>query len=168
MGVYTTPTQLAQAQKARFARVMDKQEEVHALLAKFGLQDFLEAISGPLSTKQLRNMGHPYAKTSLGPRGALRNGVSPLKGQITRGGYVKPLPVNVQSGELRRMTRLSGPTGRFKEYALGSYAKHAGYVLRPGGTKRMIERPVFDHVKKRHKARIATLIAEVRKAQKAG
>lgn len=167
MGVYTTPTQLAQAQKARFMRVIDKQEEVHTMLARAGLDDFLEVVSGPLSSKQLRQMGHPYAKTSLGPRGTRANTQSSLKGQITRSGFVKPIPVNVQTGQLRRLTRLSGPSGVYKEYLLGSYAKHATMVLRKGGTARMVERPVFDHIQKRHKARIATLMAEVRKAQTA-
>ena len=167
MGVYTTPTQLAVAQKQRFMRVMHKQEEVHTELARAGLDDFLEAVSGPLSSKQLRRMGHPYAKTGLGPRGTKPGAQSSLKGQITKGGFVKPLPVNVQSGQLRRLTRLTGPSGVNREYTLGSYAKHARFVLRRGGTKRMVERPVFDHVKKRHRARIAVLMAEVRRAQTA-
>lgn len=167
VGVYTTPTQLAQAQKARFTRVMHKQEEVHDELARAGLEDFLEAVSGPLKTKQLRQMGHPYAKTQTGPRGAKPGTTGGLKGQITKGGFVKPIPVNVQSGALRRLTRLSGPSGPFREYLLGSYAKHAKYVLRKGGTRRMVERPVFDHVRKRHKARLAMLMAEVRRVQSA-
>jgi hypothetical protein len=164
MGVYTTPTQLWLAQRNRFTRVMHKQAEYHDELAKAGLEDFREATDGPLKSSRLRAMGHPYARTGLGQRGAKGNASSSLKGQVSRG-MVRPLPINVQSGQLRRMTRLVGPSGAKREYLLGSWAAHAKFVLKRGGTKTMVDRGIWDHLKKRHKSRIAFVISEIRRLQ---
>lgn len=172
MGIYTTPTQLAFAQKQRFMSVIHNQAEVHRRLAHAGLEDFLEATDGPLKKNILRAMGHPYGRGAGGiGRGVTKKKLgSSLKGQVSRNGAIRPLPINVQTGNLRRSIRLTGPRGSTNEYRLAAYAKHARFVLAVNGTRRMIARGLLGpngHLRKRHKARVAVLVAEVRQRQKA-
>lgn len=174
MGVYTTPAQLAAAQRVRFLAAYRDMVLVHKVLAESSRDDFLELTSGPLTTRQLRQMGHPYARTPGGAsRGIVKGDAaqwrmgSKLKGQVARSGMVRRLPVNVQTGRLRSSVRLDGPVGGAHTYQLYAGAKHAAYVLSPQGTRKMVPRGLLGPdgvLRKRHKARLQTAVDVARKA----
>lgn len=175
MGVYTTPAQLAMAQRVRFLAAAANMVKVHEILAKSSEEDFVELTSGTITTRELRRMGHPFARSSSvagASRGIVKGDVkkwrlsSGVKGQITARGMVNRLPINVQTGRLRSSITLSGPTGGQREYRLFAAAPHARYVLSPKGTRRMVPRGLLGPdgvLRKRHKARVQTAIDVVRK-----
>lgn len=170
MGVYTTPTQLRVAQRRRFERVRSDMRKVHREMAEGGFKDFLQGTSGRVTTRQLRAMGHPFARMRLAlPKGAGRFRASARKGQITRSGAVRTLPINRQDGSLRRAIKLRGPSGSLSTFRLFSDAPHAKYVLSPTGTRFMVPRGLLGPLgllRKRHKARAAALIDVVRRSQR--
>lgn len=186
MGIYTTPTQLRVAQRRRFDRVLGDMQAVHREMATGGFKDFLQATSGRISTKQLALMGHPFAvNTFISARSArarwragemVAMGLSSArKGQISKRGMVRDLPINKQSGELRRGIKLQGPSGPGSDFRLFSDAPHAKYVLRPRGTSTMRGRGLlgpdapsggYGLLRKRHTARSAALVDVVRKSQR--
>jgi len=178
MGVYTTPTQLRVRQRARFEAVKADIKKVHKIMAEDGKDDFEQATSGTIKSKTLKEMGHPFGRIRSGDirtggRGAA-DGRKFLgkgsKGQITRTGVVRPLPINKQSGDLHRRIQLDGPFGgRRAEYRLYTNVPYAKYVLNPKGTRKMIARGLLGRMgflRKRHKARISALIDVVRKTSK--
>lgn len=144
--VYTTGAQLAMGQRGKFALAKGDMKKIHGQLANLGKREFKNQTTGPLSSKTLAQMGHPYAKLRVAAAGSARGITSkkkfssPLKGQIKRSGMVNRLPINKQSGRLNTAIRLSGPSGFQNVYKLGSYAPHAGYALKPGGTKYVVDR----------------------------
>lgn len=175
MGVYQTPTQLRVAQRTRFAAVIKDIYKVHQIIAHDGEQDFKDATSGTVTSKQLAAMGHPFGRLSSGnpftggrgiaanKRGAFKG--AGLKGQVTSKGVIRPLPINRQSGRLHAGITLQGPIGKRREYRLFSTAPHARFVLNPGGTRFMIGRGLLGpngFLRKRHKARLAALVDVVR------
>lgn len=190
MAVVTTPSQLAFVQRARFAKVLHKQEEVHALVAEFGKEDFYGLTGGVITAKTLRAMGHPFAVSHTGAaRGIVRGSISSFKAAnsfgvfgisnrgvkgfksvspISSNGMVSRLPINRQTGLLQSSIQLEGPVGPKNEYSLFSSAPYAKYVLSPTGTPRMVPRGLLGPdgvLRKRHKARIQVLISMVRVAQ---
>lgn len=162
-------------QRARLASVIDSQNDVHELLAKFGREDFEDLTKGQIKTKTLRAMGHPFARQRVRIQGAQRGVVkgsagqfknAGLKGQVNARGVVKRLPINIQKGTLRRGIRLVYRGGSSREFVLFSSAPHAKYVLHPKGTDLMVPRGMLGpngELRKRHKARIQTVIDIVRK-----
>jgi hypothetical protein len=175
MGVYDSPTKLRVAQRKRFAAVIHDMAKVHTILAHDGKDDFSESTTGTIKQSTLTAMGHPFGRIksgnpltggrgiAAGNRGKFR-GVG-LKGQVTAKGVVRPLPINRQSGRLHASIQLVGPIGRRKEYRLFSSAPEAAFVLRPGGTRFMIDRGLLGPtglLMKRHKARIAAVVDVVR------
>lgn len=84
------------------------------------LRDYaLRQVSGRISQYELKRLGHPYARR---------------RGRPT----LSPLPINVQSGRLRRSFR----TFRRRELVtqMQFTARHAKYVLSETGTRRMVPR----------------------------
>jgi len=192
MAVVTTPAQLAFVQRARFARVIHKQVEVHKLIAQFGREDFYSLTGGVVSTRQLRAMGHPFARGGNGAqRGIVKGSISAFRastrqgyfqvGKNGRGGFkagsavkasgiVDRLPINRQTGRLQMGIKLDGPVGPKMIYSLYSDAPYAKRVLAERGTARMVPRGLLGPsgvIRKRHKARIQTLISMVRASQAA-
>lgn len=176
MAYHTTPASLAMRQRSRFEAVIGKMESLHREVAMAGREDFEDFTDGGLSTRTLRRMGHPYARSGGAVPGASRGIVgdhkrfkgSGLNGQVKRSGMVALLPINRQSGRLRRSITLSGPKGKSHEYSLFAAAAHARYVLSLTGTKHMKERGLLGPtgpLRKRHKARMHTIKDIVSKAQ---
>lgn len=173
--VFTSPTALKNHQKKRFAKMQLGQQRVHKELATQGERDFVGATGGQIKSKTLAAMGHPFGRMSSG---GMRNivkgqsgkfGSAGLKGQVSKKGVVRPLPINVQSGRLRRAITLQGPAGRASTYKLYSAAPHARFVLSPTGTKKMVARGLLGGnglLRKRHKARLAALVSVIRAQQK--
>lgn len=183
MGVYTRPAQLMAAQAKKYQQDAPKSiAGVTYDLAKLGRRDLWESVSGPLKEKVLRAMGHPYAKRARsqaqlasasriakGGVGLVQNRVR----QVSRSGRVLPLPINVQTGELRRGIFVKRV--RENTYDVGSSAAHAKRQFAPKGTKYMISRQAmgermrhgFDGLlRKRHRARVQAYIVALRKTHR--
>lgn len=101
-------------------------------------------VSGNIKTANLREFGHPYAKRHLGRRNT----------QVVA---VPMLPINVQTGQLRRSLRVFRRTvGKTTRYQLQFTSPHAS-VLTPGGTEFMRDRSFWkalnEYAKKEKKFR---------------
>lgn len=100
-------------------------------------------MSGAITRRQLRRLGHPFGRGSnpaqsgegyRSVRGADRAKARRIIGRAN----VPPLPINVQSGRLRRSVyvRRAGPM----DWRTGASAPYARYILSPVGTRRMVGR----------------------------
>jgi hypothetical protein len=168
-------------------------DQAHEILAEGGREDFKDLTMGRLSTKQLRQIGHPYAKSARihklekldGFRGltqaitrrnadgsiAKTKGGKPRKpqdmSQIMKG-KVSDLPINIQTGRLRQgivLNKKKGVSGW--DYDLYSTAPHAKHVLALEGTKYMRARGLLGpkgELRIRYRMRHAATIQPVRRA----
>jgi hypothetical protein len=175
MGIYTRPADIMRAQEARFRKVAVTMELAHTELVRGGKRDAAEATSGSITTAKLRAMGHPFGRVGGQGSATIGRGIQGAKGrfkgtggkgQVTAKGVVQPLPINDQTGDLRKSFFLDGPTGKNMVYDMGFAASYAKYVLSPTGTKAMVPRGYFEFIKKRHKARKAAAIKVVRDQQR--
>lgn len=180
MAVFEDAGALAMHQRARFQAVIGDQMKLHGEIALAGKEDFFDLTRGGIKTKTLRAMGHPFARRGSiipgGQRGlsqsARKSGKflsAGIKGQVSAKGIVGRLPINIQSGQLRRGIQLVYRGGSLKVFELFSTARHAKYVLAVKGTDKMVERGLLGptgELRKRHQARIQTVIDIVRKTQK--
>ncbi len=172
--VYTSPVALAMAQAETFRRVGRKHHQLHDQVAFFGKDDFFDVTDGPLKQDDLDEAGNPYARLRTRVPGAAR-GVTDkgraarlrgraMKGQVTKQGQVKRLPINIQSGALRRGITLAGPQGNARAWKLYSSAPHARFALAIKGTKYVVPRGVKGKdgvLSKRHKARMQVILRKV-------
>ena len=180
MGIYRTPAQLARAQRLRTSLVGKKIEAVTYDLAKEGTNDLRDATTGPLQEKDLRRMGHPYARLARSARqlkAAKRGSNLGLRDsgrrQVSRSGAVQVLPTNRWTGSVRRGIFMA-KAGR-NGWDVGSNARHAEFLFNPKGTKYMKPREVMGDRKKygkdgllrlRHRARVSGYINAVRDFQR--
>jgi hypothetical protein len=174
MATHKSVASLMRAQEERFRRMDLSMNNLHTELVRGAYRDAAELTGGKVSTRTLRQMGHPFGRiggagsrtTGRGIQGDPRRfrGIG-RKGQITRGA-IRPLPINKQTGELRNKMKLEGPRGVEKVYSLGSSAPYAGFVLNPKGTRKMIARGYFPEIVRRHKARKAAFIRVYREKLK--
>ncbi len=95
--------------------------------------------SGPYRQEQFNRMGHPFARRfnpaskGIGRR-FFHAGVFPL------------LPINAQSGQLRRSFRKLRRPGRDKSevvFIITNTAPHARFILSPTGTRYQVPRPFW-------------------------
>jgi hypothetical protein len=129
----------------RFEKMLERvkigAETVHQLLTDGGEEDHFEFTAGGTSTKDLRRMGHPYGRTAAtsknktGQRGNLNKKMGKAK--------VNPLPINKQTGRLRSSFYRSDIGGKDKVTRMGFRVPYARFVLRPGGTRKMIDRKFY-------------------------
>jgi len=180
MGIYRTPAQLAAAQRKRAGLVGKKIEEVTRELAKEGTNDLRDATTGTLQEKDLRRMGHPYARRARSARqlqAAKRGSNLGLRDsgrrQVSRSGAVQVLPTNRWTGSVRRGIFMA-KAGR-NGWDVGSNAPHAKFLFAPKGTKYMKPREVMGERKRhgndgllrlRHRARVQGYIVSVRDFQR--
>lgn len=173
MGTYQTLTQLRAAQLKRFEAMKGGIKEAHTIIARDGLEDFKEQTLGTVTTKMLRQMGHPFGRSggagsNTGVRG-VRN-PSKFKGVKMRKGVLMPLPINRQkSNGLHSSIRQHGPSGATHRFDLYAEAPYAKYVLSLTGTKRMTARGLLGPwglLRKRHKARLAAYVDLCRRKQR--
>lgn len=191
MGTFTNATQLAKRQAVRFRDASLTMRQAHKELATQGRGDFLAQTVGQLSEKQLRQLGHPYARGARilsvdklkGYRGLMESEVRldrdgqimrtksgklarRTRAQVTRG-KVSDLPINRQTGKLRRQIQLKLIEGRNPVYELYSDAPYAKYVLAVDGTRYMRPRGLLGPsglLRRRHKARHNALVDPVRRS----
>lgn len=184
MGTYTSPSALLRAQKDRFRSFQGTRTELHAEVVRAGLRDHLQLTSGRLSSRTLRAMGHPFGRGTSGKtstatglaRGIVRGSPKSFagqgrKGQVSARGVVASLPINKQSGGLRRSLRQRGPNGPSQTYEIyfdAGVARYAPLILSPTGTKRMINRGFYVELRKRHAARQQGILMRARDAQRKG
>lgn len=192
MGTFTNASQLAKRQSARFASVTLTMGEAHKELAKGGQSDFLSQTVGTLSEKQLRQIGHPYARSARvlsidklkGYKGLEENEVqfdrdgvrmtgkrgTKRKTQVSAKGRVSDLPINRQTGKLRRgVTLLKRVTGGHPTYDLYTGVTYAKYVLALDGTRYMRPRGLLGPnglLRRRHRARHSALVDPVRRSMR--
>jgi hypothetical protein len=180
MGTYTTPTKYAAAFAKRQDLVGKKIAEVIYEMAKEGGNDLRDATSGTLQEKDLRRMGHPYARRarsamqlSAAKRGANLGLRDSGRRQVSRSGAVKPFPTNKWTGGTQRaiFVRKVGKNS----YDVGSGSPHAKYLFAPWGTKYMKPRGVMGErkrhgqdgiVRRRHRARVKGYRQVVRDANR--
>lgn len=170
MGVFTRPDQLRLRQIQRFEGVKLTIDQATEELAKGGQEDFHSQTVGRLTTAMLRRIKHPYARR---PRVLNVQKLSGFRGyqkgkvaQVTKAGRVADLPINRQTGRLKRGIRLTRRKNG-SQFDLYSIAPHARFVLAVGGTKYMRPRGLLGPtglIRKRHKARHAGIVLAVRKA----
>lgn len=157
MATHKSATALKIAQAKRFANFVGDIHEAHKALVEAAHDDAQELTSGTVTAKQLRREGHPFGRSFSGTQ----------RGGNARGRRRRPrLPINRQTGHLQRSRYLSGPTGGNKRYRLGHNAPHARFVLRPGGTRFMVDRGYFAEIRSRHRARKQGLLMAARRRQK--
>ena len=182
MGTFTSPVALMQRQQRRFAGAALSMQQAQHELAKGGQADFLALTIGTLSEKQLRAMGHPYGRTARVIRTDKLNGFVGLNEnrirkngtlgqnsslQQVKGQSVQLLPINRQTGRLRRgIALMQRMTGGNPSYDLFSGVPHAKYVLALDGTKHMKARGLLGPrglLRRRYRARHAGTIDAVRR-----
>jgi hypothetical protein len=187
MGTFITPAGLYMRQKARFAMVTLTMNQAHEQLAEGGYEDFRDQTKGSLKSDQLAAIGHPY-KRRTGPLdiralkgfvGLNENEVNKKTGkryrrgslqQVTNTGTVKDLPINIQTGRLRRGIRIvSRRIAGNRVFDLYSDAPHAAFALAVDGTKYVRPRGLLGPnglLRIRHKVRHNALVEPVRRSQK--
>lgn len=133
MGTFNDPFKLLDKQVARFKAMQGDMVKAHKEIASRGRDDLIELTGGKVSSKQLRQMGHPFGRgASAGQRG-------PTKLMRKK---IALQPINIQSGRLRGGIYIRKVSGGTQSYDVGSMAKHSAYILHPAGTKRMVGREV--------------------------
>jgi hypothetical protein len=147
MAKYTSGLAFYKAYKEKLERVSHDAKKLHERTARESLKDMYELTSGMTSKKTLARMNHPFGRGFANKRGGR--------------GRLQPLPINVQSGRLRRAIYLDK---RGNDFLLGikPTAKYFKYVVSRSGTKRMITRPLWSEVEKRFKARRKAVIDTLR------
>lgn len=163
MPVYTDPMALLRKQETLFAAVEHKVRGMHREFVVREAEAFKrEILSGPITTKELRRMGHPFARKRMSRRGfertAMKGGqrlsVKMRHGVVPTVGIAIPrLPINKQSGRLRSGVRLNPVSTHPLSYEIGvGQVPYAKYILSPKGTKKMVPRGVKAAQLKRAKA----------------
>jgi hypothetical protein len=125
---------LIKQQEARFRSGRHTMREGLGLIAKDGLDDARSLSKGPLDKRQLKLLGHPFARR----RGVEGRGAAPL------------LPINKQSGLfLRSFELVAEKAGE----VYGLYNRAGYWKFLNLGTHKMVARPLKPEVEKRFKAR---------------
>jgi hypothetical protein len=106
--------------------------------------------SGTISTKQLADMDHPFARRNRTAQGRLRPGRSAeIRAARKSVGRIGKLPINRQSGALQKsmqiQIRSSGDVWRLYFYTNHPHA----VVLSPKGTKHMVPRGFLEELTRR-------------------
>lgn len=146
MATFRDPKALAASQARRFADIERFIHTEHRRLVDEMMQVAIQQTSGPISSAELRRRGHPFGRGRgrIDAKGRMRIGSK---------GAAPKLPINVQSGELRRswqITRRPSATGQV--FQLQPTSPHA-IVLSPGGTRNMVARGFWTMMRAQFKRR---------------
>lgn len=155
MATYRNSHALAASQARRFARLERSIKIAHKDLADKMMAHAQDQTSGPISSKQLAAMGHPFGRGAgrITAKGKLR---------VTARGSAPLLPINKQSGELKRSWRLfRRNTASGQMFQLQPTSPHA-IVLRPGGTKKMVARGFWTMMKTEFKKQNRVTVQRMR------
>lgn len=163
MGFYTHAGDLAKAQQRKFSNFVRTSRTIHKEVADDMLREAVNTTSGNTSQKVLDALGNPFGRggdrKTFGKRGhRLRfsaKGAAPL------------LPINVQTGRLVRAWRIiprSSGSGSVT-YTLQNTSPESKFVLAVGGTKKMVARGFWPHMRKAYQGRTRARMQRARTAQ---
>lgn len=126
LAIFHSAQELAAHQKRRGEKIQKSLQIAHEQFVGEVKAEANRLVSGGIKTANLREFGHPYAR-----RHGKRN---------TRVVLTPLLPVNVQTGQLRRSLRVFRRTvGKSTVWQLQFTSPHV-IVTRPGGTATMKDR----------------------------
>jgi hypothetical protein len=151
---HSTPASLMRAVDARLKDEVLTMRFVHNELAKGIKEDHAVYTSGRVPQTTLDALGNPFGRlggpdTATGIRGIARKrhrfkltDLQKLHGNVVRKGMLDPLPINRQTGDLRRSYWQTGPEGHQMVYEFGFRSDHR-IVLSPDGTAKMVWRKFY-------------------------
>lgn len=137
MPVYYSVAKFGKAFEAKLDKIKLEPLAVHKLVVREAIKDHSEYTNGRISTRELRSMGHPFGRNFAG-RTAVGRGANRGRRRV------KTLPINRQTGDLRRSffkREVGSAVSPITQMGFGvGYAK---YVLSPTGTKKMVARGFY-------------------------
>lgn len=142
---FTKGIDLAAHQMKRLVAMQATIKQSVRLMRRLGEQDAGELTSGGVKAKTLAKLGHPFA------RGASTAKSTPAG---RKRGSVPMLPINVQSGKLKRSFR-SRDFKRNGFEVLSAQVPYAKFILSESGTRKMVARGMKKEANRRLKARQA-------------
>lgn len=148
MARYSDPVALYRAQKKYFDDYPKTVQQMFRVIVAEARNDALQLTSGSVGKGELRKLGHPFGRRASGR----------LRGKLPI------LPINVQSGNLRRSLnmKLLWRNIRGESYGLYFSTGYAKYIISKGGTKFMIARGFQTELEKRWMARKKAMIQHLR------
>lgn len=163
MGFYTHAGDLARAQQRKFENFVRSAKTIHKEVAQDMLREAVETTSGGTPQKTLDALGNPF-----GRRGGRKTyGKRGHRLRFTAKGAAPLLPINVQTGRLVRgwriMPRTSG-SGNVT-YTLQNMSPEGKFVLAVGGTKTMVARGFWPHMRRAYQGRTKARMQRARTAQ---
>jgi hypothetical protein len=179
LATFTKAIDIQRRMDKRIATHVRSMGDAHKELWRGGVQDHAQLTSGRVSTDTLRDMGHPFGRkdgagSESGIRGIAKgkhslNDFQKRKGNTIRKGVLARLPINKQTGNLRRSFFNTPEIGADKTVDMGFDIPYARHVLSPTGTSRMVNREFYSspgglgEIAKRHKARKQSILVAARK-----
>jgi len=167
MGTYHSPQALAAAQKRKFDACIKSLKVEHWELGKTMAYEAAMLSSGGTSSAELARMGHPFGRgrgrrnimvgakafVTTGKNGAKMTMKGGTRHRVNLSGSnamsAPLLPINVQTGRLLRGWRLMPRQSRAMQVLiLQNVSPESKFVLRPGGTKNMVDRGFWKELKK--------------------
>lgn len=149
---HSSPLALYKAQLALFARLNQSRRQMHLGIALEGRADYDELLSGTLSPNQTRGR---FARRRSGRR---------------RTGGVRLLPINQQSGRLRRSVKIRkvNTAGAIQSFHVGptSAAGKSMFALLPAGTRFTVARGAEAVIKERFRARNKAFFDTIKQRQR--
>ncbi len=134
MAKFTNPAKMLAHMRRRAAVAVRDMSEFSEWAAREGYDDAFEGTSGRTSSAELARMGHPYG------RGAGASSNYDRAGNLLKRGSAPRLPINRQSGRLRRSLRRRMSGRSQYDVGIGSGVGYARFILHPAGTRRMVGR----------------------------
>lgn len=117
------------------------------LMRKLGESDAKELSSGSVSTATLVKLGHPFGRGRVA-----QESTSTGRYRGTAKARMRLLPINVQSGRLRR-SMTSRSRGKQSFETLSRTVPYARFILSESGTRKMVARGMKQEATRRLKAR---------------
>lgn len=173
MAEFKRALDLYKKQIARLEAANADLKKGHSMLASQGLGDLRQLTEGPLKTKTLRKMGHPFARrheVAAAAKSKAETGVGSGRKRGSKPGFSKApnLPLNKQSGALRasmvnRKRSAESPIVQSFGVGPGSEKPYFKFILAKAGTRKMVARGFSIEVRNRWTLRNRALLDHVRK-----
>lgn len=162
MAVHSSYKGYSQAMLAKAKRIEDAMRAANAEIDREMKKAAHQAMSGTISTQTLRRLGHPFGRGRRRATAKVKRAgrtVGRVRGSVR--GKAPLLPINAQTGKLRRSLRASVHGG---EHRLTVNTRYAKFVLGKGGTTKMVDRGFDAYMKKRLKWEMARAKGQIIKA----
>lgn len=145
MARFTSASDLAKHQRRRADTARRSMDATTREQAQIALKEAQVLTKGGTKQSVLTAAGHPFRKSRLRGIASKIGG----KGRSLMASFPL-LPINFQTGRLYRSWRVfARRTGDTVAYRLQNMAKHGKFVLRPGGTKYMVDRGFWAELQRR-------------------